>query len=57
MFKGLKVKIKLRAHMFEGGVGDGGGPRLLHVLLPVKLCLLFQEICVNRVITSTIASA
>lgn len=53
MFKGLKVKIKLGAHMFEGGVGDGGGPRLLHVLLPVKLRLLFQ-ICEKRIRTSII---
>lgn len=32
--------------MFEGGVRGGVSPRLLHVLLPVKLCLFFHEICI-----------
>lgn len=32
--------------MFEGGVRGGVSPRLLHVLLPVKLRLLFHGLCI-----------
>ena len=37
---GIKARGEDHTHMFEGGVGGGVGPRLLHVLLPVKLRLL-----------------
>lgn len=32
--------------MFEGGVGGRLGPRLLQVLLPVKLRLLLHGLCI-----------
>lgn len=50
VFKGsLRVDeegFKDDTHMFEGGVGDGVSPCLLHVLLPVKLRLFFHGVCI-----------
>lgn len=52
MVEELKPKIKAKTHVSEDSVRGGGGPGLLHVLLPVKLRLLFQESCVNKSIAS-----
>lgn len=43
---GIKARGEDHTHMFEGGVGGTVSPRLLHVLLPVKLRLFFHVICI-----------